>query len=112
MGYTVTDQLRIALAQLNPKVGDLSGNLALARQALSDAAAAKAAAHALVAGTGVTLAEIVAQGYDPAERIERLIDIAEYKRRQSAPGPKLTTKAFGLRRRYPITNGYKDRMLG
>jgi NAD+ synthase len=38
----VTDQLRIALAQLNPKVGDLPGNLALARKALADAVAAKA----------------------------------------------------------------------
>ena len=38
----MTDRLRIALAQLNPKVGDIAGNLALARQALSDAAAAKA----------------------------------------------------------------------
>ena len=46
------------------------------------------------------------------ERIERLLNIAEYKRRQSAPGPKLTVKAFGLGRRYPITNGYKDRTLG
>ena len=38
----MTDRLRIALAQLNPKVGDLPGNLALARAALADAVAAKA----------------------------------------------------------------------
>ena len=38
----MTDRLRIALAQLNPKVGDLTGNLALARGALADAVAAKA----------------------------------------------------------------------
>lgn len=38
----MTDQLRIALAQLNPKVGDLVGNLALARQALAEAVSAKA----------------------------------------------------------------------
>lgn len=62
----------------------------------------------------LSIAEIVAMGHDQAlvERIERLLNIAEYKRRQSAPGPKLTSKAFGLGRRYPITNGYKDRILG
>lgn len=62
----------------------------------------------------LSIAEIVAMGHDQAlvERIERLLNIAEYKRRQSAPGPKLTVKAFGLGRRYPITNGYKDRILG
>ncbi len=58
--------------------------------------------------------DIVAQGYDRplVERIERLVNIAEYKRRQSAPGPKITPKAFGLGRRYPITNGYRDRTIG
>lgn len=62
----------------------------------------------------LSIAEIVAQGYDQAlvERIERLLNIAEYKRRQAAPGPKLTIKAFGLGRKYPITNGYKDRVIG
>jgi NAD+ synthase len=62
----------------------------------------------------LSIAQIVAQGYDQplVERIERLLNIAEYKRRQSAPGPKLTVKAFGLGRKYPITNGYKDRTIG
>jgi len=62
----------------------------------------------------LSIAEIVALGHDRAlvERIERLLNIAEYKRRQSAPGPKLTPKAFGLGRRYPITNGYRDRTIG
>ena len=61
----------------------------------------------------LSLAEIVALGYEPAlvQRIERLVNIAEYKRRQSAPGPKLTAKAFGMGRKYPITNGYKDRSI-
>jgi len=61
----------------------------------------------------LSLAEIVAQGHDVAlvQRIERLVNIAEYKRRQSAPGPKLTPKAFGMGRKYPITNGYKDRSI-
>ncbi|WP_108395811.1 NAD+ synthase [Devosia submarina] len=60
------------------------------------------------------LETLVERGHDRAlvERIERLLNLAEYKRRQSAPGPKLTVKAFGLGRRYPITNGYKDRTLG
>ncbi|WP_082092523.1 NAD+ synthase [Devosia epidermidihirudinis] len=62
----------------------------------------------------LSIAEIVAKGHDQAlvERIERLVNIAEYKRRQSAPGPKLSPKAFGQGRKYPITNGYKDRTLG
>ncbi|MCS6760867.1 MAG: NAD+ synthase [Candidatus Devosia symbiotica] len=61
----------------------------------------------------LSLAEIVAQGYEPAlvQRVEHLVNIAEYKRRQSAPGPKLTPKAFGMGRKYPITNGYKDRTI-
>ncbi|MGZ4132060.1 MAG: NAD+ synthase [Actinomycetota bacterium] len=41
-----------------------------------------------------------------AERVARMIDRAEYKRRQSAPGVKITPKAFGRDRRLPITNGY------
>ncbi|MBE7733608.1 NAD+ synthase [Devosia faecipullorum] len=62
----------------------------------------------------MALAEIVARGHDKAvvQRIERLVNIAEYKRRQAAPGPKLSPRAFGLGRRYPITNGYKDVSLG
>ena len=60
-----------------------------------------------------SLAEIVEGGegrFDLAlvQRIERLVNIAEYKRRQSAPGVKISRKAFGLGRRYPITNGYRD----
>ncbi|WP_137151433.1 NAD+ synthase [Devosia sp. FKR38] len=62
----------------------------------------------------MSLAQIVARGHDAAlvRRIERLLNIAEYKRRQSAPGPKLTPKAFGLGRKYPITNGFKDHSIG
>jgi NAD+ synthase len=61
----------------------------------------------------LSLAEIVQKGegrFDLAlvQRIERLTNLAEYKRRQSAPGVKITRKAFGLGRRYPITNGYRD----
>jgi NAD+ synthase len=62
----------------------------------------------------MALGEIVARGHEPAlvKRIERLLNIAEYKRRQSAPGPKLTPRAFGQGRKYPITNGYKDGTVG
>ena len=42
------------------------------------------------------------------KRIEKMVYIAEYKRRQSAPGVKLTEARFGLGRKYPITNGYRD----
>ena len=56
-----------------------------------------------------TAAETVAAGADRdlVERITRLIDLAEYKRRQFPPGPRVTTKAFGKDRRLPITNGYR-----
>ncbi len=53
-------------------------------------------------------AEIIAQGFDEAtvRRVIRLVDRNEYKRRQSPPGLKVTTKAFGKDRRLPITNRY------
>ena len=41
-------------------------------------------------------------------RVERLLHIAEYKRRQAAPGVKVTLKNFGRDRRYPITNRFRD----
>jgi NAD+ synthase (glutamine-hydrolysing) len=54
--------------------------------------------------------EIVARGHDRAtvDRIIRMIDRTEYKRRQAAPGIKITPKAFGRDRRMPITNRYVD----
>ena len=53
-------------------------------------------------------AEIVAEGFDAGvvQRVLRLVKIGEWKRRQSAPGPKLSRRAFGRERRYPITSGY------
>lgn len=53
--------------------------------------------------------EIVAQGFDQAtvERIARMVFIAEYKRRQAAPGVRVSPRAFGRDRRYPITSGYR-----
>ncbi|MBB3391808.1 NAD+ synthase [Rhizobium sp. BK275] len=55
--------------------------------------------------------EIVARGHDveTVHRIEHLLYLAEYKRRQSAPGVKITKKNFGRDRRYPITNRFRDR---
>jgi NAD+ synthase len=57
-----------------------------------------------------SLAAIVADGFDreTVARIDRLLNIAEYKRRQSAPGVKVTLKNFGRDRRYPITNRFRD----
>ena len=57
-----------------------------------------------------SIGDIVAEGFDEAlvERITRLVDRNEYKRRQSPPGVKITTKAFGKDRRLPITNWYRS----
>ena len=53
--------------------------------------------------------DIIDEGHEPemVSRITRLVDIAEYKRRQSPPGGRVTEKAFGKDRRVPITNGYR-----
>lgn len=61
----------------------------------------------------LSIAEIVEKGagrYDLAlvKRVERMVYLAEYKRRQACPGVKVTRKAFGLGRKYPVTNGYRD----
>ncbi len=55
------------------------------------------------------LEALVARGHDRDEvaRTIRLIDLAEYKRRQAAPGPKITARAFGRDRRVPITSGWR-----
>ncbi|HEY8534687.1 MAG TPA: NAD+ synthase [Micromonospora sp.] len=54
--------------------------------------------------------ELIRDGHDPAlvDRVLRMVDIAEYKRRQSAPGPKISMKAFGRDRRLPITNRWRE----
>jgi NAD+ synthase len=56
------------------------------------------------------LASIVAEGFDRevVARIDRLLNIAEYKRRQAAPGVKVTQRNFGRDRRYPIINKFRD----
>ena len=57
-----------------------------------------------------SIADCVAAGFDRevAQKVERLIYISEYKRFQSAPGPRLTKGAFWLDRRYPIVNRWRD----
>jgi NAD+ synthase len=56
------------------------------------------------------LASIIAAGFDRevVARIDRLLNIAEYKRRQAAPGVKVTSRNFGRDRRYPVTNKFRD----
>jgi len=57
-----------------------------------------------------TFAEIIELGYDPAtvKKVITLVDRSEYKRRQSPPGVKITTRAFGRDWRFPITNRYRS----
>ena len=57
------------------------------------------------------VADIVARGHDEAtvRAVWRMLDRAEYKRRQAPPGVKITRRAFGRDRRYPITNGFQDK---
>jgi NAD+ synthase len=59
----------------------------------------------------VSVAEVAAKGFDRAtvERVQQMLYTAEYKRRQAAPGVKITRRSFGRDRRYPITNGFRDR---
>jgi len=54
---------------------------------------------------------IVAEGYDAAlvARVAMLVDRNEYKRRQAPPGVRITQRAFGRDRRYPVTSGYQNR---
>ena len=57
-----------------------------------------------------SIAEIVSEGFDRAvvERVIRMVDQNEYKRRQAAPGVRITRRAFSRDRRYPITSGFKS----
>ncbi len=57
-----------------------------------------------------SMAEITAAGFDAAvvARVLQLLRASEWKRHQAAPGPKVSRRAFGRERRYPISNGYRD----
>jgi NAD+ synthase len=59
------------------------------------------------------IADIVGRGFDRATvvKVWRLLNIAEYKRRQAPPGVKITRRAFGRERRYPITNAFNEAAL-
>ena len=58
----------------------------------------------------VSFEEILKMGCDPegARKVIRMVDKSEYKRRQSPPGIKITSRAFGRDRRFPITNRYRS----
>jgi NH3-dependent NAD+ synthetase len=55
-------------------------------------------------------AEIIAAGFSEADvrRVVRLIDLSEYKRRQAAPGLKVTSRAFGVGRRQPVAQRWRE----
>jgi NAD+ synthase (glutamine-hydrolysing) len=57
--------------------------------------------------------QITAHGYDRdvVKKVIRMVDLNEYKRKQAAPGVRITRKAFGRDRRYPITSGYMRNIL-
>jgi len=57
----------------------------------------------------MSVEEIVARDHEPetVQRIWHMLDLAEYKRRQAPPGVKITHRAFGRERRYPITNSFR-----
>ncbi len=58
-----------------------------------------------------SVADLVAKGFDPAtvKKVEQLVYLSEWKRFQAAPGPRLSTRAFWLDRRYPIVNRWRDK---
>jgi len=62
----------------------------------------------------MSIAEIVARGHaiDVVRKVERLLYISEYKRRQAAPGVKVSARNFGRDRRYPITNRFRETLDG
>lgn len=57
-----------------------------------------------------SIEEIIAMGFDATlvQRVMRMVDLSEYKRRQAPPGVKITPRAFGRDRRLPITNRYRE----
>jgi len=56
-----------------------------------------------------SIEEIIGQGYDAVDvrKLVRLVNMNEYKRRQAPPGVRITARAFGRDRRYPITSGFR-----
>jgi NAD+ synthase len=62
----------------------------------------------------MALADIVARGHAPetVKQVERMLYLAEYKRRQAAPGVKISSRNFGRDRRYPIVNKFREEVTG
>jgi NAD+ synthase len=60
------------------------------------------------------LPDIIKRGHSPdiVKKIERLLYLAEYKRRQAAPGVKISARNFGRDRRYPVTNKFREDIAG
>ncbi len=60
----------------------------------------------------LALKDLVAQGFDveTVKQVERLLYGSEWKRYQAAPGPRISTKAFWLDRRYPLVNRWRDQL--
>ncbi|SES93109.1 NAD+ synthase [Paracoccus homiensis] len=60
----------------------------------------------------LALKDLVAQGFDAdtVRKVEKLLYISEWKRYQAAPGPRISTKAFWLDRRYPLVNRWRDEL--
>ena len=60
----------------------------------------------------LSLADLVAQGFDAdtVRKVETLLYVSEWKRYQAAPGPRISTRAFWLDRRYPLVNRWRDRL--
>lgn len=56
------------------------------------------------------VADVIARGHaaETVKKVERLLYLAEYKRRQAAPGVKISARNFGRDRRYPITNAFRE----
>ena len=63
----------------------------------------------LTSGYTMKVADIVARGHDEAyvRRVWRMLEAAEYKRRQGPPGVKITSRIISRERRYPIVNGFR-----
>ena len=60
----------------------------------------------------MSIDDIITHGHDAdmVYKVARMVDINEYKRRQAPPGVRITPKAFGRDRRYPITSGFVDKI--
>lgn len=60
----------------------------------------------------MSVSDIIARGHAPetVKKVERLLYISEYKRRQAAPGVKISSRNFGRDRRYPITNKFREKL--